>query len=339
MSRRPSVVSSRIRQRGMTLIELMIALLLGLLVTGAAIGIFISNKRAYTATESIGRVQENGRVAYELMAREIRESAGNPCSANIPMANVLNSTPNWWAQWGSGITGYSGSMATSGLAFGTAAAERVSGTDAIELRGAESTGVSVVDHNPNSAQFKTSTNNHGLSDGDIVVVCDFKQAAIFQVSNAQNGINNTVVHNTGNSVQPGNCSHGLGYANPMNCSTTGTSYAYGKNSVLVKLRASRWYIGNNSKGGRSLYQSTLQNSGGTLTTQNSEIIDGVTGMTITYMLENATSYATATAALDWSKVDAVKVDIALEDQARVGTSGEKVARRIAHIVTLRNRVQ
>ena len=65
-----STYRSAARQLGLSLVELMVALVLGLLVVGAAIGVFLSNRQTYTATESLGRVQENARVAFELMARD-----------------------------------------------------------------------------------------------------------------------------------------------------------------------------------------------------------------------------------------------------------------------------
>src|SRR3546814_5862094 len=58
--------------------------------------------------------------------------------------------------------------------------------------------------------------------------------AVFQVTNAQPGTNVTIVHNTGNTATPGNCSKGLGF--PTVCTTGGTKYQYGANSVLTKLR-------------------------------------------------------------------------------------------------------
>src|SRR5690606_16585162 len=70
------------RQGGATLIELMIALLLGLVVVAAASGLFLTNKRVYASTETLNRIQENGRVSFELMSRDIREAGGNPCGAN-----------------------------------------------------------------------------------------------------------------------------------------------------------------------------------------------------------------------------------------------------------------
>ena len=56
--------------RGVSLIELMIALLLGLVVSAAAGGIFLANKRVYASTETLNRIQENTRVSFEIMARE-----------------------------------------------------------------------------------------------------------------------------------------------------------------------------------------------------------------------------------------------------------------------------
>ena len=67
--------SARNAVRGLTLVELMIAMMLGLLVVGSATAIFISNRQTYRATEGLGRVQENGRMAFELMARDLRDTA------------------------------------------------------------------------------------------------------------------------------------------------------------------------------------------------------------------------------------------------------------------------
>ena len=57
---------------GLSLIELMIAIALGLLIVAATLSIFSSNKQSYRATENLGRVQESGRTAFELMSRDIR---------------------------------------------------------------------------------------------------------------------------------------------------------------------------------------------------------------------------------------------------------------------------
>ena len=74
---------SRLRTRshaGFGLIELMISMVLGLLVLGAAIAVFQSNQRTFGANEGQNRIQEGARAAYEMMSRDIRAAGGNACS-------------------------------------------------------------------------------------------------------------------------------------------------------------------------------------------------------------------------------------------------------------------
>ncbi|HJR72152.1 MAG TPA: PilW family protein [Luteimonas sp.] len=325
----------------MSLIELMISLVLGLIVVAGAGAIFISNRQTYTATDSLGRVQENARVAFELMARDVREAAGNPCAKNLPVADVLNNSgTTWWANWSDGVVGYDGNVAMSGNAFGTGKEERVAGTDAIELKSGGTGGTTVVKHVPTSAQFEVNTVNHGLNDSDIALICDFRQAAIFQVTNAQPGTNTTVVHNDSKTAVPGNCSKGLGI--PTDCvGPNGTPYQYGPNSVIVKLSATRWYIGYNDRGGMSLFQSVLQNNAGDVKPINQEIAEGVTNMTLTYLVPNQANYVDAsvvTANSQWKDVRAVRIEVDMAGQEKVGTDRSVLKRKLAHVATLRNRV-
>src|SRR5688572_11160216 len=98
--------------RGFTLVELMIAMVLGLIVVGAVAAVFATNSRTYAATESLGRVQESARVAFELISRDIRESAGNACERDLPVYNVLkNADTLWYTNFGSSIRGYDGATA------------------------------------------------------------------------------------------------------------------------------------------------------------------------------------------------------------------------------------
>ncbi len=74
---------SRFRMRtqaGFGLIELMIALVLGLLVMGAAFAVFQSNQATFRTNEGVNRIQESARVAFELMSRDLRAAGGSACS-------------------------------------------------------------------------------------------------------------------------------------------------------------------------------------------------------------------------------------------------------------------
>ena len=59
-------------QTGMTLIEIMIALLIGAFLLGGVLQIFINSKQTYRMQENLSRLQENGRFAMEFLARDIR---------------------------------------------------------------------------------------------------------------------------------------------------------------------------------------------------------------------------------------------------------------------------
>ncbi len=58
-------------QAGFSLIELMVALLLGLLLMSGIIAVYLESKRGFVQDEAIARVQENGRYALRLLSREI----------------------------------------------------------------------------------------------------------------------------------------------------------------------------------------------------------------------------------------------------------------------------
>lgn len=331
------------RIRGFSLIELMIGLLLGLVVSAAAIGIFTSNSNTHRATESLSRIQENARVAYELMARDIREAGGNICSRNLPVANVLNNAGTvWWAS-APAVRGFDDAQPFPDAAFGTGAGQRVAGTDAIEIVSTLGSGLTIVSHNPTAAQFQINVSDHDLRVGDILVACDLQQISVFQMTGPA-ATNNTVVHNTGGGgPSPGNCSKGLGFADPIDCSTNGQPYSYGENSQLAKLRAVRWYVANNGRGGRSLYQAALRNGSGAPAVVPEEIAEGVTNLQFEYLPVGAAAYFPATGITDWRNVIAVRVTVTLRGgqgsiEENVGTDGASLQRQFAHVVTLRNRL-
>jgi type IV pilus assembly protein PilW len=59
------------QQAGFSLIELMVALVIGLFVMGVVITVFVQSKRNYNQDEEIARLQESGRYAIQLLSREL----------------------------------------------------------------------------------------------------------------------------------------------------------------------------------------------------------------------------------------------------------------------------
>jgi type IV pilus assembly protein PilW len=70
------------REKGFTLIELMIAIVLGLLLIAATVTVFVSTKQGYRLENGLGLMQATGRATLDLLSREIM-MAGFPQSENI----------------------------------------------------------------------------------------------------------------------------------------------------------------------------------------------------------------------------------------------------------------
>ncbi len=59
---------------GFSLIELMIAMLLGLILIGGVVNIFLASSQTYRLQEAMFRVQESGRFALDMMLRDLRDA-------------------------------------------------------------------------------------------------------------------------------------------------------------------------------------------------------------------------------------------------------------------------
>ena len=344
---------------GFTLIELMIAMLLGLIVIAGVTSVFLAGQQSFRTNNALADVQDGSRIAFELLSRDIREAGQTGCdSASDRIANVLSNGPNnggtgtsptnWWANWGNALHGYGGSNsnATDGdadqgdpaVTTGTGVGQRVAGTDSLEIISAGNLPVTIESDKEPAANFKLNMPSTTLQSGDVIIVCSPDHATIVQISNYNNS-NVTVVHNTGNVVSPGNCSKGLGY--PSDCtSTNGNLYTFPPNSVIAGLTASDWYIGNNASNGRSLYRIALVNTGGTgVSTQAQEIVRNVTDMQITYLQNPNTSFVSAANVTNWADVAAARVTLTVQSTfQRATVKAQPIVRTYSATTTVRNRV-
>lgn len=320
-------------QQGVTLIELMIALVLGLFLVGGVIAVVVANGQAYRTNEGLSQVQESARTAFELLSRDIREAGATGCGNTDRIANTLNNGGLWWQEAWTGVRGYADGAA---VPLGSDAPARVAG-DALLIQGIAGTGVTITDHQATSAVFFINATTTDFASDDIVMACDFDHAAIFQISN-YNSNNVTVGHNTGNN-NPGNCSKGLGF--PTECTTNGNEYTFGPNSQIARLSTTLWYIGNNGRpqeGGRSLYRRRLTDAAA------QEIVPGVSDMQLQFRVGDNAGLTAPEAGPNWGNVTAVEVTLTMNSlDARVsttpGVNDGRLQRTFTTIVGLRNRVE
>lgn len=328
--------------RGFTLIELMIAMLLGLIVIAGVTSVFLAGQRSFRTNNALGEVESSSRVAFELMARDIREAGQTGCdSTGVKFANLLNNRgTDWWADWGNSVHGYDDAQADPAVAVGGGVGERVANTDSLQLigggiapvalQGTLATAEDAYTLNPGTAPTNLKT-------GDIVVVCSPSNVAVMQVSAYTASSPPTLAHAGGGSG-PGNCSSGVWY--PQNCVESGDDYAFPMNSLVSRLNSSDWYIGNNPVGGTSLYRRALVNNAGVVTAQAQEMVRNVTNMQVTYLQAGSPDFVTAAAVTNWGLVNAARVTLSVESNfQRAGVDAKPITRTYSATTTVRNRVE
>lgn len=345
MSRPIVPVRPSARMRGFSMVELMISIVIGLIVAGAAVALFATSSITYKATEGIGRIQEANRTAYMLMARDMRDAGGNPCdntSTNYSLTTGLNApSAHWWSDWNNGMVGYTGTTAFPDAAFGTSAGQRVSGTDAIELKAGDVKAYVTANSTDPTASIAVNSVAY-LTAGDLMILCDYYSGVIFQGSSFSG---NSIAHVVAGT--PGNTSTSLPKVQatePLDPVTGAPPPLWNINGTVSRFRPTRWYIGCNGRyacdqpGGRSLFQSSLVNTGGVLSVVNNEIASGASNMSLTYLVTGATAYVDAGSVADWSKVIAVKLSLTFTAIEKVGTDNNAITRTFLNVVTLRNRL-
>lgn len=94
--------------RGFSLVELMIALLIGLIIAIGVVQIFGATRSTYQLDESLARAQENGRFALEFLTQDIRHAGYAGCQKSIDPGRLNATNPALAAQSLLGIVGIAG---------------------------------------------------------------------------------------------------------------------------------------------------------------------------------------------------------------------------------------
>lgn len=306
------------RQSGLTMIELMIAMVIGLFLTAAVLQVFVGSRVTYSTQAGLARMQESGRFAIEYLTRDVRQAGYQGCSVNNTVANTLTDNGSGVYDFVDfsipleGLNNVDGSQTYDSL-------NPIVGSDVIVLRYADdSNGCVIESHNPTSATLKCEA-NHTYQKGDVLMVSDCSHSAIFQQSNTNNnGTVATIVHNTGQST-PGNCTKGMGL--PVDCSSTnGNPYTFPPGASVMRFQSYRFFIANNSLGEPALYRQGIETAtGSTLAFDNAiELVEGIEDMQILYGVDTGSDdvpdkYVDGTEATgDFDDVVAVRISLLVQ---------------------------
>lgn len=302
------------KQKGLSLIELMIAITLGLVLMGGVIQMFLSSRQVFTTQQAMARIQESGRLAMEFMARDIRMAGYMGCMTRTTgeITNTLNDSDDFDNEFNIGIEGYSAANVPVGI-FSPAPMDN---TDVVVVRSASGEGAQVSQNN-NSSQVFTSVTSidtdactdgsdriSGMCIGDIVVVADCSKARVFQVTNLTEtgGLEANVVH-SGSGVTPGNAETSWGG------NSAPDSEKFEPGAEVMTASNTAYYVAEGASGRPSLWQRSNR--------QNLELLESIEKMNLRYGVDTngdviPDAYRTAaqvTAADDWSSVLSVRIEL------------------------------
>lgn len=150
-----SILRSGYLARGVTLIELLVAMAIGLLLVIAASATYLYSKSAYNTVSETSQMEENGRFALNILSRYI-QSAGfvmlNPKAANVQGA-LINKISGCDFGFANGTS--ASAAADVACRAATPAGERQSGsisvffdTDAFDTAGANFQGFNCIGNKP-----------------------------------------------------------------------------------------------------------------------------------------------------------------------------------------------
>ncbi|MFI8607372.1 PilW family protein [Pseudomonas sp. NPDC077649] len=173
------------KQRGLSLIELMVAMLLGLIVTGAVLQVFLSSKTTFVMQGNLNRLQENGRFALQYLAQQVRP-AGIGLGVRLPEESICvvasNADPADWAGINRPVWGRTSAGAAGELGVAGSDEVHVFANDGCEAFLTEG---EVMAPGKN-ANVKVDRYCPSMQQNQLVMVADLQKAVVIRITNAPN---------------------------------------------------------------------------------------------------------------------------------------------------------
>lgn len=201
----------RNQSRGLAMVELMLALTLGLVVIAAMSQLYSGSNKAYKLGDTLTRLNENGRFAVDFLSNDLRMGGFLSCGgSNARIANSVDGGTNWLYVT-DGIDGFENGAGLPGELSGQVRA----GTDVLIVRRAAiDLERSLIQDDDSNARMELGS-DHGFAKGEILVISDpsCTQSSLFQITDvlikADGDEIDGIAHDSGDASGPGNCTSKL----------------------------------------------------------------------------------------------------------------------------------
>lgn len=322
------------QQTGLSLIELLIAMVLGLTLATGVIQIYVGSTTTERDQDARLRMQENGRFAMNFLSNEIRMAGYLGCLGSMEGSganNTLDGPPNT-LQPGTGIQGWeaggtapgvinnsannvatvsldTAEWTTSDASFNIPDVQAVPNSDILRLWGVSGDpGLVTTVNNAGAAPVVQAEAAVGIAANDFLIISDCAQVDFVQAC--------TVVA-SGGGLTTVDITMATG-CNPGNSATAQiTSVAPAEVSIL---EGTLFYVGkrnNTATNTPSLFMSTLSATG--TADAGQEIIEGVESMQLLYGVNvdqdvraTVDAYLTADNVTDWDEVISVRISLLMQ---------------------------
>jgi len=304
------------KQSGLTLVEILVALVISLFLLGGIIQVFLGNKASYRFSDASSRVQENGRFALDQITTDVRMAGFFGCidmtqNADLVENHLNTASANYDANRHDFINLPPIQItANAGL----------NASDDLTVRGSKpgQASVSTTLPMPGSGALQV-TGNTVFNDNDIILITNCWTSDIFEANTATSAAGvTTLTHTTAapadtpGNVNLGACSgdHCLNSGeldnNLENAYTANNSSVYSLQNVTYSIQASA-----SGNGEPALWRSENND--------NQELIEGVERMIVLYGIDNdgdgtPNQYQDSAAAVNLNQVTAIRVFLVVRSE-------------------------
>lgn len=258
--------------RGLSLIELMVALVIVSVLLLGVTTVYRASKRSYQLNDEVAEVQENARFALQNMTKEIRMAGYTGCDSIKDMTpthlNVISAVtpPGFDDTFGKDnfIRGHNDNITTWAGTGIAKPADMAPNTDSITIRKVSACSDSLTRKADQAANIET-TGNCSAKTGDVFIITDCKQADMFTVSR---------ITSDGHLV----------HAAPANTPPPILGSSYDTNAHILRPEIVNYYI-RTLDGTQSLMQRRFVNTVGGISLAKAELVSNINNMTITYGID------------------------------------------------------